>query len=49
MDRKIRFYTDEHVPKDVVKGLRQRGADVLTVQQAGTRGASDEEHLARAR
>ncbi len=27
----IRFYTDEHVPKAVVRGLRQRGVDVVTV------------------
>lgn len=49
MGRKIRVYTDEHVAKAVVKGLRQRGVDVLTVAEASTLGASDEEHLARAR
>jgi len=46
---KIRFYTDEHVAKAVVKGLRQRGVDVLTVPEAGMMGASDEQHLALAR
>ena len=46
---RIRFYTDEHVPKAVVKGLRQRGADVLTVVEAGMLGASDEEHVSKAR
>lgn len=46
--RPIRFYTDEHVPTSVVAGLRQRGADVLTVKEAGMMGASDAEHLARA-
>ncbi len=45
----IRFYTDEHVSKAVIKGLRARGADVLTVPEAGLLGASDEEHLERAR
>jgi uncharacterized protein with PIN domain len=49
MSRKIKFYTDEHVARAVVRGLRQRGADVLTVPEAGLLGASDEEHLARAR
>ena len=46
---KIRFYTDEHVSKAVVKGLRQRNIDVLTVPEAGTLGASDEEHMTLAR
>jgi len=41
----MRFYTDEHVPLAVVKGLRLRGVDVLTTQEAGMCGASDEEHL----
>ena len=45
---KVRFYTDEHVSKAVVIGLRQRGADVLTVSEAGLLGASDEEHLRKA-
>lgn len=49
MAQTVRFYTDEHVGRAVVNGLRQRGVDVLTVQEAGTLGASDEEHLARAR
>ena len=47
MGQPIKFYTDEHVAKAVVQGLRQRGADVLTVSEAGLLGASDEEHLAR--
>lgn len=49
MGQKIRFYTDEHVAKAVVRGLRQRGVDVLTVSEAGMLGASDQEHLAQAR
>ena len=49
MRQPIKFYVDEHVATAVVKGLRQRGADVLTVLEAGLRGASDEEHLVRAR
>ncbi len=31
MGQKIKFYTDEHVPKAVVKGLRQRGVDVVRI------------------
>ena len=48
MTARIKFYLDEHVSRAVAKGLRQRGADVLTVPDAGMIGASDEEHLARA-
>ena len=48
MGRKVSFYTDEHVAKAVVHGLRQRGVDVLTVVEAGLLGAADDEHLARA-
>jgi len=48
MGNKIKFYTDEHIPKAVVKGLRQRGADVLTVAEVGMLGASDEAHLRKA-
>ena len=32
-----------------MNGLRQRGADVLTVVEAGLLGASDEEHIHKAR
>lgn len=49
MTERIQLYTDEHVPKAVARGLRQRGVDVLTVQEAGMLGASDEEHLSFAR
>lgn len=45
----IKFYTDEHVARAVVRGLRDRGADVLTVPEAGLHGASDRDHLERAR
>ncbi|MES1245089.1 MAG: DUF5615 family PIN-like protein [Acidobacteriota bacterium] len=46
---RIRFYTDEHVHRAVIKGLRLRGVDVLSVPDAALLGASDEEHLSRAR
>jgi len=32
-----------------VRGLRQRGINVVTVAESGTLGASDEEHLRRSR
>jgi hypothetical protein len=44
----IRYYTDEHVARAVIRGLRQRGVDVLTVPEAEMMGASDEAHLALA-
>ena len=49
MGPRIKFYVDEHVSRAVVRGLRQRGADVLRVPEAGLMEAPDEEHLARAR
>jgi hypothetical protein len=39
---------DENMPAAVAEGLRRRGVDVLTVQEAGLRGASDESHVAYA-
>jgi uncharacterized membrane protein len=45
MAEKIRYYTDEHVARAVVRGLRRRGVDVLTTPEAKMLGASDEEHL----
>jgi predicted nuclease of predicted toxin-antitoxin system len=45
----VRYYTDEHVARAVVRALRRRGVDVLTVVEAGKLGATDEEHLAFAR
>lgn len=45
----VRYYTDEHIALAIVAGLRQRGIDVLTTQEAGMIGASDEAQLARAR
>ncbi|MFO0774497.1 MAG: DUF5615 family PIN-like protein [Nitrospiraceae bacterium] len=49
MPRKIRLYLDEHVPRAVVQGLRERGLDIKTVVEAGLLSASDTEHLERAR
>ncbi len=36
---------DEHVPTAVSQGLRHRGVDVLTTQEAGLLSVSDEGHL----
>lgn len=49
MGTRISFYTDEHVARAVIRGLQQRGVDVLAVLEAGLLGATDEEHLERAR
>lgn len=46
MDERIKFYMDEQVPRAVALGLRQRGVDVLTVQEAGMRGVTDEQQVA---
>jgi predicted nuclease of predicted toxin-antitoxin system len=42
----IRFYFDEHVPWAVAHGLRQRGVDILTIQEAGRAGLPDQDQLA---
>lgn len=42
----IRYYTDEHVARAVIHGLRQRGIDVLSVPEADMLTASDEAHFA---
>lgn len=48
MGKAIEFYLDEHVARAVATGLRARGVGVVTAQEAGMTGASDEEHLALA-
>lgn len=45
MSNQICFYTDEHVSKAVISGLRRREVDVLTTPESGLMGASDAEHL----
>jgi len=40
---------DEHVDSAITAGLRRRGVNVLTAQEAGLRTADDEAHLSRAR
>lgn len=45
---KVRFYLNEHVSRAVTVGLRHRGLDVLTVQEDGRVGDSDQSMLDRA-
>ena len=45
MAERIKFYMDEHVPRAVTEGLRRRGVEVLTAQDAGMMTAEDEQHL----
>jgi predicted nuclease of predicted toxin-antitoxin system len=45
----VRFYADEHIPKAIIRGLRQRGIDILGVADAALMGAGDIVHLRRAR
>lgn len=37
----VRYYTDEHVSRAVVRGLRERGVNVLSVSEANKLGAED--------
>ena len=48
MQNPCRVYTDEHVPRAVIEGLRRRGVDVLSTNEAEMLGASDVEQLALA-
>lgn len=45
MEARVKFYTDEHIALAVVRGLRQRGVDVLTAQEVQLLGAPDVEQL----
>ena len=42
----LRYYLDQHIFGAVASGLRQRGIDVLTAQQAGRCGLPDTDQLA---
>ncbi len=46
MGEPIRFYMDQHCPSAVTQGLRQRGIDVLTAQEAQRCGLPDSDQLA---
>lgn len=45
MADRVKFYMDEHVANAVTEGLRRRGVDVLTAQEAGMYPADDDKHL----
>ncbi len=45
MTEKIRFFFDQHIPGAVARGLRRRGVEVLTAQEAGRCGDTDLEQL----
>lgn len=49
MAEPIRYFMDEHYPAAVTQGLRQRGLDVLTAQDAGRSSLPDPDQLAFAR
>jgi predicted nuclease of predicted toxin-antitoxin system len=50
MDETLRYYLDEHIDPAISQGLRLRGIDVLTTEEAGRahQGLSDAEQLAYA-
>ena len=41
----IRYYTDEHVAKTIINGLRQRDINVLSAFDVGLLGVEDDVHL----
>lgn len=46
MADRIRYHLDEHIATAVAIGLRARGIDVTTTDEAGLRAADDDEQLA---
>jgi predicted nuclease of predicted toxin-antitoxin system len=42
----LRFHLDESLTPDIAAGLRRRGRDCTTTQEAGLMGVSDTEQLA---
>ena len=45
MPRTIRFHLDEHCDRAIATGLRQRGVDVTTSQDARLLGSVDEDQI----
>ena len=45
MADRVRFYPDQDIPAAVARGLRLRGVDVLTPQEAGRCGLGDQDQL----
>ena len=46
MAEAIRYYADQHLLHPVMEGLRRRGTDVLTAQEAARCGLLDPEQIA---
>lgn len=46
---KVKFYTDEHISNSILKALRKKEIDVLTMHEAGRAGDADSEQLEFAR
>ena len=46
---KLKFYADEHISHAVVKGLRARGVDIISCNEAEMRTATDFAHLSFAK
>jgi predicted nuclease of predicted toxin-antitoxin system len=42
----MKFHADEHVPEAIVRGLRRRGFDATTTNEAALIGANDHKQLA---
>lgn len=42
---KIKYFTDEHIANAVVRGLRDRGIDVLSTFESGRAGLPDDHQL----
>lgn len=49
MARSVTFFFDQHVPVAIARGLRRRGVDVLTAQEAECCGVTDIDQLRYAR
>ncbi len=45
MGGRVKLYTDEHILRALVTGLRRRGVEVVTYQEAGMLSVADETHL----
>jgi hypothetical protein len=45
VSERLTFYFDQHIPVAVAQGLRRRGVNVLTAQEAEQCGRSDAEQI----
>jgi len=44
----VKYYLDENIAKSVLKGLRRKGINVVSVTDVGMRTKSDIEHIQKA-